>query len=94
MTRHELTRAIVKRRIEDGDRVFLADRPYAPETLDHQVIWPRIITAIEASKARGVMYATLRAIGGPNKDYAAYLIGSLHVLRCPALESRLGIRAL
>jgi hypothetical protein len=32
------------------------------------------------------MYATLRAIGGSNKDYAVYLIGQLAVLRCPALE--------
>ena len=88
---HELTRTLVKQRIADGDRVFLADRPYAPQTLDHQQLWPRIVAAIEASGARGAMYATLRAIGGTNKNYAAYLIGQLHVLRCPALESRLGV---
>lgn len=33
---------------------------------------------------------TLRVIGGSNKDYAAYLISQLKVLRCPALEDRLG----
>ncbi len=65
-----------------GDRVFLAtDRRYAPESLDHQQLWPKMAAAIERSGERGAMYATLRAIGGSNKNYAAYLIG-LHVLRC------------
>ena len=86
-----LTRALVKQRIEEGDRVFLAtDRHYRPETVDHQLLWPKMAAAIEKSGERGAMYATLRAIGGSNKNYAAYLIG-LHVLRCPALESRLGL---
>jgi hypothetical protein len=62
---------------------------YTPETLDHQQCWPKIVAAIERSKARGAMYSTLRAIGGSNKDYAAYLIGQLQVLQCPALEERL-----
>jgi len=48
-------------------------------------------TAIEKSGERGAMYSTLKAIGGPKKDYVVYLIGQLGVLRCPALGQRLGI---
>lgn len=92
MTESRLTRALVKQRIQDGDRVFLVEnRAYKPETNDHRKCWPKIALAIEMSKGRGAMYAALRAIGGSNKDYAAYLIGQLQVLRCPALEQRLGL---
>jgi hypothetical protein len=92
MTQQQLSRALVKQRIQDGDRVFLAtNRTYKPETNDHRQCWPKCVAAIESSKGRGVMYSTLKAIGGSNKDYAAYLIGQLQVLRCPALEQRIGL---
>jgi hypothetical protein len=92
MAAPHLTRSIVKLNIQDGDRVFLVDtRNYTPETNDHRQCWPKIIAAIKKNGERGAMYATLRAIGGSNKNYAAYLIGQLHVLRCPALEGRLRI---
>jgi hypothetical protein len=88
----QLTRAIAKQNIQDADRVFLnPDKPYVPETNDHKLSWPKIVAVIEKSGDRGVMYATLKAIGGSNKDYAVYLIGQLGVLRCPALEKRLGL---
>ncbi len=91
MTTQQLTRSLLKQQIQDGDRVFVtADRIYAPETADHQQCWPKIKAAVEGSEGRGAMYATLKAIGGSNKNYAAYLIG-LKVLRCPSLEARLGI---
>jgi len=92
MTKKLLTRAIVKQRIQDGDRVFLAgDKHYTPATADHKQCWPKIIAAVEKGGERGAMYSTLRAIGGSNKEYAAYLIGQLQVLQCPALEDRLGL---
>jgi hypothetical protein len=92
MAEPRLTRALVKQRIQDGDRVFLVDSgTYKPETKDHRQCWPKIALAIEMSKGRGTTYAALRAIGGSNKDYAAYLIGQLQVLRCPVLEQRLGL---
>jgi hypothetical protein len=50
-----------------------------------------MVAAIEKSGDRGATYAMLKAIGESNKDYAVYLIGQLGVLRCPALEQRLGI---
>jgi len=84
-----LTRAQVLRHIEDSDRVFLAEgRPYTPETADHQSTWPKIQAAIGT---RGAWYSTLRALSRSNAHYIAYLIGDLQVLRCPALETRLGV---
>jgi hypothetical protein len=75
-----------------ADRVFLNPaKPYAPETNDHKRCWPKMVAAIEKSGDRGATYAMLKAIGESNKDYAVYLIGQLGVLRCPALEQRLGI---
>jgi hypothetical protein len=88
----QLTRSIAKQHIQDADRVFLNPaKQYVPETNDHKQCWPKIVEAIEKAGERGAMYATLRAIGGSNKDYAVYLIGQLGVLRCPALEQRIGV---
>jgi len=85
-----LTRARVKQNIQDGDRVFVAPaKTYTPETVDHQQCWPKIVSAIEQSNACGAKYSTLKALCGSNKDYVAYLIGQLQVLRCPAVEDRL-----
>jgi len=93
MAIRHLTRALVKQRIQDGDRVFLTrEKHYSPQTNDHQQCWPKILFAVENGGERGVTCSTLRAIGGSNKDYAAYLIEQLQVLRCPELEDRLGVK--
>jgi hypothetical protein len=85
-------RSIAKQHIQDSDRVFLNPaKPYVPETNDHKQCWPKMVVAIEKSGERGALFATLKVIGGSNKDYAVYLIDQLRVLRCPALEQRLGI---
>ena len=93
MPERTLTRANVKRHTEDGDRVFLGPNAttYRPQTGDHQALWPKIRDAVEKSGERGVMYATLKTMGGSNKAYVAYLIGDIGALRCPMLESRLGV---
>jgi hypothetical protein len=89
MKRSELSTALVKRHIEDADRVFIApDCAYDPKTDDHRKLWPNICAAIGE---RGAWYSTVRAVSGQNKNYAAYLIGALRVLRVPSLEQRLGI---
>lgn len=85
---HEKTpgRAAIKRVIQDGDRIFLDDaRPYTPETVDHQRVWPKIVAAVGQ---RGAWYSTLRTLCGPNNDYIVYLIGDLGVLKCPVLRDR------
>jgi hypothetical protein len=90
MKRTDLTRALVKRHIKDDDRVFVApDCQYEPQTDDHKKLWPKIRAVITE---RGAWYSTVRAAGGTNKDYAAYLIGDLRALRVPELEKRLDIR--
>jgi hypothetical protein len=82
----QLTRSIAKQHIQNADRVFLNPaKPYVPETNDQEQVWPKMVAAIKRSGERGAMYATPRAIGASNKDYAVYLIGQLGVLRCPAL---------
>lgn len=83
----ELTRSIVKAHIRDADRVYVsAGRSYVPEKDDHRSTWLKLVAAIGS---KGAWYSTLRAICGTNKDYVAYLIGDLGVLKCPALEERL-----
>jgi hypothetical protein len=90
----ELTTALVKRFIQDADRVRLSPgREYHCQTRDHALCWPKIQAALERAGERGLAYATVKAMGGSNKDYAAYLIGALGVLRCPLLEERLAIGA-
>jgi len=87
-----LTTALVKRLIQDSDRIFLAtDKPYGLTVQDHKISWPKIVDALQKAGERGLYYATVKAMGGPNKDYAAYLIGDREVLRCPALEARLNL---
>jgi hypothetical protein len=82
-----LSRAVVKKHIRDADRVVVnAARTYTPQTDEHRQLWPKILAAIKKSGDRGVWYSSVKAIGGGNVDYAAYLIGDLGVLRCPALE--------
>lgn len=81
-------RGMVKRHIQDADKVFVApDCSYVPSTEDHKRLWPKICTIIGE---RGAWYSTLRAASAPNKDYIAYLIGDLGALVSPELDKRLG----
>lgn len=95
MSSTSITRSMVRKHIKDDDRVLANVRTasYVPETEEHRQLWPRIHQAVERGGEKGVWFSALKAIGRGNPDYAAYLIGQLHVLRCPALEQRLGIDA-
>jgi len=85
---------VIKKHIRDDDRVHLnPDRPYTPQTDEHRQLWPRIVDAIQKGGPKGAWYSSLKAIGGGNADYCAYLLGDLHVLTCPVLEKRLGVGA-
>jgi hypothetical protein len=87
MKRVDLTRAIVKKHVRDNDNVVLG-KPYAPETHEHRKLWSKLTSLIGET---GEWYSTLRAACGDNKDYIAYLVGDLQVLRIPKLEERLGL---
>lgn len=87
MKRADLTRTIVKKHVRDTDDVFLG-KTYAPETHEHRKLWSKLTSLIGD---RGAWYSTLRAACGGNKDYVAYLVGDLQVLRIPKLEERLGL---
>ena len=87
MHHSNLTRALVRRHIQDTDRVFIADdHLYSPKTGDHQTMWPSIRSAIGS---RGAWYSSLRAKCRGNRDYILYLIGDVKALTCPAVEDRL-----
>jgi len=89
MKRQDLTRAIVKKNVQDADYVFVNPaKTYAPETNEHRTLWPKLLTIIGE---KGAWYSTLRAACGGNKDYVAYLVGDLHVLRIPRMDERLAI---
>lgn len=89
MKRAELTRAIVRKHVEDGDIVVLnRQRTYAPETQEHRQLWAKLVALIGE---KGEWYSTLRAACGGNKNYVAYLVGDLDVLRVPKLDARLGV---
>jgi hypothetical protein len=92
MAPRPLNTALVRRLIQDSDRVFLApDKPYGLTVQDHKACWPKIVAALKKAGDKGLYYATVKAMSGSNKDFAAYLIGDREVLRCPALESRLSL---
>ena len=89
MKRADLTRAMVKKHIQDADVVVLSPhKTYAPTTNEHLQLWPKLVALIGE---KGAWYSTLRAACGGNHGYVAYLIGDLGVLRVPKLEARLGI---
>ncbi|MGE3594156.1 MAG: hypothetical protein AB7N70_01305 [Dehalococcoidia bacterium] len=93
MADHGLTRAIVRRLVRDDDRVIRNDRTasYVPATNEHRELWPKVLQKVDAAGERGAWYATLKSVGKGNADYAAYLIGDLKVLSCPALEARMAL---
>jgi hypothetical protein len=81
-------RALIKRHIQNADKVFVAPTcTYVPETAEHNQLWTKLCVMIGE---RGAWYSTLKAACSGNKDYVAYLIGDLGALVCSKLEERMG----